>query len=344
MGFLAPLDLWAVSRYAQARTVLSTPEAFSAALAFGKDAFVTDRRPGSGHRLNLRFAGDAGGVVSSTDGEAHAGLRRMVAKLLSKPRLNAADDAIRTHVHRLMAGLAARTSEFDVVDELAKPVATAAIGALMGLPDDLAATLASWADLTFRAMDPGDEYSLPAAEPEVMRANLASNRAVLRFLRSPAAGELSVWWQRENSARAHQEVLLSVLQLFQAGYETIVSAISHIVAEFLVDRADSPVYLDSAAARSAVIEEGIRLASPVRATFRVALRETVLDGIPIPAGASVMVLLGSANQDEEIFPALMRCGPIGPVRTSRSARARTAASAGFWPTPSSPTFSARSPP
>ncbi|MFD4338122.1 hypothetical protein ACFWPP_13195, partial [Streptomyces anulatus] len=167
---LAPLDIWAVSRHADVRSVLADPDAFSAALAFGKDAVLTDaRRPGL--RLNLRFSGDAGGVVSSSDGEGHARLRRVVARLMSRQRLDAVETGVREHLPRLLGGLRDR-SAFDVVDDLAKPVATKAIGDVIGLGDDTARSLAAWADLTARALDPGDELALAAAAPGMMLSNL----------------------------------------------------------------------------------------------------------------------------------------------------------------------------
>lgn len=50
------------------------------------------------------------------------------------------------------------------------------------------------------------------------------------------------------------------------------------------------------------IEELLRWETPVMGIARVATRDTELDGCPINAGDSVMVLLGSANCDEAEFP------------------------------------------
>ncbi|TKA00301.1 cytochrome P450 [Actinacidiphila oryziradicis] len=317
VAFLEPLDVWVVSRYAEVQSLLGAPEGFSAALAFGKDSSITDSRGPVRRQLNLKFAGDAGRVVSSTDGEAHARLRRTVARLLSKPRLDAADPQIRAHVQRVVAELAAAGSEFDVVEDLAKPVAAHAIGVVMGLDDDVVRVLAGWADLTSRVLDPGDDLSSAAAGRQVMRSNLASFRAVTAFLKAGARGAPSVprngmveSWREATTPAAREEVILAILQLFQAGYETIVSAVCHIMVTFVIDRprpSDRPAGPEL---QADLIDEGFRLASPVRATFRTAVGARTVGGVSVPDGAMLMVLLGSANRDERVFddPGTPRAG------------------------------------
>ncbi|TNF89217.1 MAG: cytochrome P450, partial [Gammaproteobacteria bacterium] len=50
-----------------------------------------------------------------------------------------------------------------------------------------------------------------------------------------------------------------------------------------------------------LVEEVLRIESPVQAHFRAATRDTELDGVPIPAGAGVGVIFGCCNRDEEKF-------------------------------------------
>lgn len=49
------------------------------------------------------------------------------------------------------------------------------------------------------------------------------------------------------------------------------------------------------------IEELLRLESPVKSDFRLALRSTTLGGVSIPAGSVVAMLLGAANRDPRCF-------------------------------------------
>jgi cytochrome P450 len=304
VAYLEPLDLWVVSRYADVREVLHAPEAFSAARAFGRDAVVTDARDGGARRLHLRFSGEAGGVISSSDGAVHERLRRMVARLLSRTRVDEVDRAVHEHVRRLVAGLAGNP-EVDLVTDLAGPVAAAAIGAVLGLPERTVAALTAWVDLTARALDPGDDLATAAAAQTVVRGNLVAARAVTAYLNAAPAGSNGVadLWREATGApdrrAAREEAILSVLQLFQAGYETIVAAVGWALDAFVVDRPDRP--LRDPAAVSGLLDEALRLSSPVRATFRTAVGAQRVAGVQLPAGAAVMVLIGSANRDERVF-------------------------------------------
>ncbi|MCX4745054.1 cytochrome P450 [Kitasatospora sp. NBC_01287] len=307
VAHLEPLDLWAVSRYADVREVLAEPAAFSAALAFGRDASITDRRSEPRRQLNLRFSGDFGGVVSSTDGVVHARLRRMVAGLLSKPRLDAVERSVGEHVERIAAGLRAAGDGFDLVGDLAGPVAARAIAQVMGLDQEMTEVLLRWVDLTARALDPGDPLSTVEAAPRVMLANLGCVRAVAAFLRTgtrhlpdqPPNGLMEAWRAADGPA-GREEVILSVLQLFQAGYETIVSAVCSTLAVFVVDRPlPDPARPEEL---ELLIGEGIRLGSPVRATVRTVVGARQVGGVSVPDGAMLMLLLGSANRDERVFP------------------------------------------
>jgi cytochrome P450 len=47
----------------------------------------------------------------------------------------------------------------------------------------------------------------------------------------------------------------------------------------------------------------LRLESPLQGVFRIARDDTRVSGVPIPAGAKLMVLLGAANRDPRRFSA-----------------------------------------
>jgi cytochrome P450 len=49
------------------------------------------------------------------------------------------------------------------------------------------------------------------------------------------------------------------------------------------------------------IEECLRLEGPIKGSFRLALRDTTLAGVAIPAGAMVMAVIGAANRDPRVF-------------------------------------------
>jgi cytochrome P450 len=50
------------------------------------------------------------------------------------------------------------------------------------------------------------------------------------------------------------------------------------------------------------IEECLRLESPIKGPFRLALRDTRIGGVDIPAGSILMAMNGAANRDPRVFP------------------------------------------
>jgi len=50
------------------------------------------------------------------------------------------------------------------------------------------------------------------------------------------------------------------------------------------------------------VEECLRLESPIKGSFRLALRDATLAGVHIPAGSIVMAVIGAANRDPHVFP------------------------------------------
>ena len=49
------------------------------------------------------------------------------------------------------------------------------------------------------------------------------------------------------------------------------------------------------------VEECLRLEGPIKGSFRLALRDTSLAGIHIPAGSMLMAVIGAANRDPRVF-------------------------------------------
>jgi cytochrome P450 family 150 subfamily A5 len=49
------------------------------------------------------------------------------------------------------------------------------------------------------------------------------------------------------------------------------------------------------------VEECLRLEGPIKSTFRLALHDTTIGGVDVPAGSVVMGLLGAANRDPRVF-------------------------------------------
>jgi cytochrome P450 len=98
-----------------------------------------------------------------------------------------------------------------------------------------------------------------------------------------------------------EEVVRIAATLFLAGQETT----ARLIATALRILAEQPSLADELRAdRDAIagfVEECLRLESPIKGAFRLALRDTQLAGVAIPIGSIVMAMNGAANRDPRVF-------------------------------------------
>jgi cytochrome P450 len=97
------------------------------------------------------------------------------------------------------------------------------------------------------------------------------------------------------------EIVSLLITLVFGGHETTASLIGNALL-LLLQRPElwqaaqgDPELVDAA------VEETLRCDSPVQGTFRVAVADTDVAGVTIPAGARVVALIGSANRDGAVF-------------------------------------------
>jgi cytochrome P450 len=89
--------------------------------------------------------------------------------------------------------------------------------------------------------------------------------------------------------------------LFTAGQETT----ARLLSTGMRVLAEQPALADELRARPEgirnFIEECLRFESPIKGPFRLALRDTRLGGVEIPAGSVLMAVNGAANRDPRVF-------------------------------------------
>ena len=90
-------------------------------------------------------------------------------------------------------------------------------------------------------------------------------------------------------------------QLF-AGHETTTSLMANGIRELLKDRENWEKLVANPALIPGAIEEILRFNPSVITWRRRAVVETTVDGFTFPQGANILLLMGSGNRDEEVFP------------------------------------------
>ncbi|MFJ9841757.1 cytochrome P450 [Kitasatospora sp. NPDC101155] len=204
--------------------------------------------------------------------------------------------------------LAARFEEltgegpFDVMVEIAAPLALAVISDLLGVEQPDLHSFAEISDRIMRSMDAGLDPSL--AEPgQVARQQLtalveswftvSSRPGLLAHVRQHAdpAGGADLDLFVRNTARV----------MFQGGYSTMVAALGNAVHTLLRYPDALEQMADPNLLRSGV-DELVRFDGPVQGTSRIATEDCEIGGTAVRAGETVLALFAAANHDPEHFP------------------------------------------
>jgi len=99
-----------------------------------------------------------------------------------------------------------------------------------------------------------------------------------------------------------EEIFSFVRLLLPAGVETTYRSTGNLLMMLL----SNPEQLDAVRADRALvpaaIEESLRYETPLLTITRLATRDTDIDGVAVPAGSTVMLMLGAANREETRYP------------------------------------------
>ena len=193
----------------------------------------------------------------------------------------------------------------DVVEHLALPLPAHVIADVLGVPSEEFLTIRRWADSALVGISGGGD---PARLADAARDIVAFQRYFLRRLEEAREGDgddlVSVLARAELGGERPlepPEALGILLNLLTGGAETTASLLGSMLHRVLTEPGLADRALASAAALPAIVEEVLRLDSPVQAMFRRVASDTELGWVPIPAGAKVLLVFGSANRDDAAF-------------------------------------------
>ncbi|WP_018654656.1 cytochrome P450 [Actinomadura flavalba] len=283
-----PAGLWVTSSYAACEHVLRSP-------AFGH------RTPdGQSWRSGAQGRTPSFLIMDPPD---HTRLRRLVSKAFTPRLVERLEPRVAALVDEL---LAATGPEFDVIQALAYPLPVIVISELLGVPPQDRERFKSWSDALARGLDP--DFLLPEHEivqREQARLEFAAYFRELAALRraEPRDDLLSalVAVSDDGDALSEPELLATCVLLLVAGHETTVNLIGNGTLALLRDPEQLAWFRDNPDAAGAVVEELLRYDPPVQLTLRTAVTDTELDGVPLPAGSMMLLLVGAANRDPAAF-------------------------------------------
>ena len=282
-----PMGIWAVSRHEDVEHVFRTPEVFSSA-GFGavlKPAWL-------GHN-------PMADSLATMDGLGHAKLRAILSRAFSPRGVARFEPRIRAIAAELAERLRA-LGECDFVAEYAAPLPARVIAEVVGVDPALGVHFKRWVGhiAMVSPVYPGDEI---AAE---IRASIreidAAFHAIVAARRAEPKDDMVsdlIRAEVDGVALTDEEIVAFVCTLVPAGFETTMHLFAILMMAFIERPEDLTRLRADASLIPAYVDEVLRRDPPVHGMPRITTVDTVLGGVPIPAGSMVVALVASANRD-----------------------------------------------
>lgn len=239
------------------------------------------------------------------DPPAHTRVRALVNRAFTSSKVNLLEPQIREITRGLLRDAVAHGA-LEIVADLASPLPVIVIAEMLGVEPGRQSDFGRWTSLALSA----GPLLLAGADPTPIEAAMRELRLYLEEVieerrRAPRNDLISELVQSDKSTNAltSEEVFMLVWLLLVAGNETTTKLISNALLSLLDHPSEMAVLRQEPALIPNALEEVLRFDSPAQALYRVASQDVEIAGVKIPAGASVLPLVGSANRDPQKFPA-----------------------------------------
>jgi len=249
----------------------------------------------------INFFGDVFGqhVMLGMDEPEHRRYRSLVSAAFSQKALaRRQDDLVERLANELVDGFVGR-GRAELVREFTFPYPTQVIAGLLGLPRADYPQFQRWSiSLLSFLMNPERGIAASMALREYFAAILAARRQEPRDDLITSLGQAEI-----DGERLSDEEIFSFLRLLlPAGIETTYRSTGNLLFGLFSNPEQLAAVRSDRSLIPEAIEEAVRWEPPLLTITRVATRDTELAGVPIPAGSTVMPMLGAANRDEDRYP------------------------------------------
>lgn len=239
-----------------------------------------------------------GELILAMDGPEHRTYRNLVAHAFRASALERWDDElVRPAIDRLLDAIAP-AGRGDLVDAVTSKYPVQVICGIVGVPLEDSAQFHQWAEeINTGPLDPPRGMAASQAMRDYLAPIVEDRRA------NPTDDLISDLVTAEvDGHRLTEEKIYGFLRLLlPAGAETTFRVMGNALLALLTHPGEMQRVLADRELLGAVIEETLRWETSVTQVSRVTTREVEVAGCPIPAGASVGVITGSANRDESRY-------------------------------------------
>lgn len=276
-------DVYAIGRFLDVRAALRNWQTFSSAegIGFTELGRMTSRE-----------------TVAGCDPPVHDQLRKLMLERLRLSELKEVAPALQARADALVAELVGR-GEFDAVQDLASPFVIGVVGSLVGVEGDLLHRLASISEAGFSVFGPANQLMEDASQHIFDAMDIVTGLSKEDLIPGGMGWDL---YEAAERGELPEDMCNSLLLNYVGpGFDTTVKAVGSALWLLGRDPEQWKALASEPGLVPSVINEVLRIESPIQTWSRVAPVGAEVDGVEIPAGAELAILIGSANRDERHF-------------------------------------------
>ncbi len=297
--YLEDIDYWAVSKYADIKTVLGDKDRFSSEIT------LQPLRPVAPEVVELfKTRGfSPRPTLSNNENPNHAPVRRVAQAAFSPRRNKKLEPYIRQLVNDAVDGFEA-DKRADLVAQMVYELPALVLFKLLGVPEEDVQQIKTWADSRLVL-----SFGKPSVEEQLVAAGHIADYwdycldLVQQRIESPQDDLPSdMLAMRGDDANIEiEDVNNVVFGLLLAGHETTTNMSANAILTLLQEKASWDAIVADPSLIPNTVEECLRFRPSVVAWRRLAKADVEIAGVPIAAGQRILCFLPSGNRDEERF-------------------------------------------
>jgi cytochrome P450 len=229
----------------------------------------------------------------------------MVQSPFTPRALRAMAPSIRAAAEKLLR-LDDPNREIEFIHGYATPLALVVIGELIGVPEEDFGILEESIYGAFR-------IASGVAEEHEMRGLAEGQLAYWEYLcalvdarredpRDDFSSVLANYTKEDGTKPTSDEIAGHINTILGAGFETSAQMMSFGIRSILEQRDQWELLKSDRSLLPTAVEECVRHRTVIKRNFRVALEDVEIDGVAIPKGSLISIMVGSSNQDAMAFP------------------------------------------
>jgi cytochrome P450 len=278
------IDFWALSRFDDVLAGLHDPDIYT-----------------STGGVAIEHTDAALQSMIEMDPPEHTQMRKLIARRFTPRRIAELEPRVRDWTNTLLDSLAGR-AEFDVVREFSALLPTTVVGTMLGIPPSRHDDARRWTD-DLLTREPGNPVPPRAAAEGAMNIAVLAQQLSEARRAHPEDDLLSllVAAELDGVPLTDEQVIGFCLLLISGGHETTSKLIANGVRLFATHPEQRDAVIANPALMPGAVEELLRYTSPTQYMARTVTRDVTLHDVVMPAGAKVVLLLGSGNRDRREF-------------------------------------------